>query len=37
MSKTGTFVNKRRVELAQLSDRQILRLGNTDLIYHEKR
>jgi hypothetical protein len=37
MSKTGTFVNKRRVETAQLSDRQILRLGNTEMIYHEKR
>jgi hypothetical protein len=37
MSKTGTFVNKRRVETAELADRQILHLGNTDLIYHEKR
>jgi len=37
MSKTGTFVNKRRVEMAELADRQILHLGNTDLIYHEKR
>jgi len=37
MSKTGTFVNKRRVERTQLADRQILRLGNTELIYHEKR
>ena len=37
MSKTGTFVNKRRVEMAQLADRQILRLGNTELVYHEKR
>jgi hypothetical protein len=37
MSKTGTFINKRRVELAQLADRQILRLGNTELVYHEKR
>jgi hypothetical protein len=37
MSKSGTFVNKRRVELAELSDRQILHLGNTELRYHEKR
>jgi hypothetical protein len=37
MSKTGTYVNKRRVERTQLADRQILRLGNTELIYHEKR
>jgi hypothetical protein len=37
MSLGGTFVNGKRVELAQLADRQHIRMGNTDLVYHEKR
>jgi hypothetical protein len=37
MSKGGTFLNNRRVELTELADRQKLRLGNTEMIYHEKR
>jgi hypothetical protein len=37
MSKSGTFLNNRRVEMTELADRQTLRLGNTELIYHEKR
>jgi len=37
MSKTGTFLNNRRVEMSELLDRQTLRLGNTEMIYHEKR
>jgi hypothetical protein len=37
MSKTGTFLNNRRVEMTELADRQKLRLGNTEMIYHEKR
>jgi hypothetical protein len=37
MSKTGTFLNNRRVEMTELADRQTLRLGNTEMIYHEKR
>jgi hypothetical protein len=37
MSKTGTFLNNRRVEMTELVDRQTLRLGNTEMIYHEKR
>jgi hypothetical protein len=37
MSIGGTFVDGRRVELAQLADRQRIRLGNTELVYHEKR
>jgi hypothetical protein len=37
MSNTGTFLNNRRVERSELADRQKLRLGNTEMIYHEKR
>jgi hypothetical protein len=37
MSMNGTYVNNRKVELATLSDRQKIRVGNTELVYHEKR
>jgi len=37
MSSSGTFLNNKRVELTELADRQTLRLGNTEMIYHEKR
>ncbi len=37
MSMSGTFVNNRRIERAELGDRQTIKLGNTELIYHEKR
>jgi hypothetical protein len=37
MSTAGTFVNGRRVEQARLSDRSRIRLGNTELLYHERR
>ena len=37
MSMNGTYVNNRKVELATLSDRQKIKLGNTELVYHEKR
>jgi hypothetical protein len=37
MSHSGTFLNNRRVEMTELADRQTLRLGNTELVYHEKR
>jgi hypothetical protein len=37
MSSGGTFLNNRRVESTELLDRQKLRLGNTEMIYHEKR
>ncbi|MGB8213439.1 MAG: FHA domain-containing protein [Anaerolineales bacterium] len=37
MSLSGTFVNKRRIERAQLTNNCSIRLGNTDLVYHEKR
>jgi hypothetical protein len=37
MSKSGTFLNNRRVEMTELADRQKIRMGNTEMIYHEKR
>jgi hypothetical protein len=37
MSLNGTFVNNRQIEIASLSDRQKIRMGNTELVYHEKR
>jgi hypothetical protein len=37
MSLSGTFLNKRRVELALLGNNNTLRMGNTELVYHEKR
>ncbi|MGH2628439.1 MAG: FHA domain-containing protein [Anaerolineales bacterium] len=37
LSMQGTFVNRRRIEQAPLSDGQQIRVGNTDLVYHERR
>jgi len=37
MSMSGTFINSRRIEQAALGDRQTIKLGNTELVYHEKR
>ncbi len=37
LSLSGTFVQDRRIEQAVLKDRQTVRLGNTQLVYHEKR
>ncbi len=33
----GTFVNGKRVELARLSNRAKIKVGNTELLYHERR
>jgi hypothetical protein len=33
----GTFVNGRKVEMHRLSNQEVIRLGNTELVYHEKR
>jgi hypothetical protein len=33
----GTFVNGRKIEMHRLSDRETIRLGSTEIIYHEKR
>lgn len=37
MSMSGTFVQGRRVQQARLADRQAIRIGHTDLVYHERR
>jgi hypothetical protein len=37
MSLSGTFVNNRKIEMTTLSDRQMIRMGNTEMVYHEKR
>ena len=37
ISLSGTYVNNKRVERTQLSDGQRLRMGNTEMVYHEKR
>jgi hypothetical protein len=37
MSTSGTFLNNRRVETTELTDRMKMRLGNTEMTYHEKR
>lgn len=37
MSLSGTFVNKRRIERIQLANNNVIRMGNTEMVYHEKR
>ncbi|MBI5932994.1 MAG: FHA domain-containing protein [Chloroflexi bacterium] len=37
MSMSGTFINNKKVERAQLSNGQRIRMGNTEMVYHEKR
>ncbi len=37
MSMNGTFLNNKKVEVARLSDHQVIRLGNTEMVYYEKR
>jgi len=37
MSMAGTFIDNRKIERAQLANGQKIRLGNTELVYHEKR
>jgi hypothetical protein len=37
LSLSGTFIENRRIQVAALADRQRIRLGNTELIYHERR
>jgi hypothetical protein len=37
MSTEGTYVNGRKVELHRLSDKETIRMGKTELVYHEKR
>ena len=37
MSAEGIFLGNRRITLARLPDRASIRLGNTELVYHERR
>jgi hypothetical protein len=37
MSLSGTLINNRRIERAQLSDNCKIHMGNTEMVYHEKR
>ncbi len=37
MSLSGTFVNNNKIEQAVLKNRQNIKVGNTQLVYHEKR
>jgi len=37
MSLAGTYINGSRIERSQLSNGQKIRMGNTEMIYHEKR
>lgn len=37
LSNTGTFVNGRKVALGHLPARAKIRVGNTELVYHERR
>ncbi len=37
MSLNGTFVNRRKIELTQLTNNSTIQMGNTELVYHEKR
>jgi hypothetical protein len=37
MSLTGTFINKRRIERVELVNNNLILMGNTELVYHEKR
>jgi hypothetical protein len=37
MSLSGTLVNDRRIERTQLTNNCTIHMGNTDMVYHEKR
>lgn len=37
MSLSGTFINNQKIEQATLRNRQTIQVGNTQLVYHEKR
>lgn len=37
MSFSGSFINKHRIERAQLTNNSTIRMGNTEMVYHEKR
>jgi pSer/pThr/pTyr-binding forkhead associated (FHA) protein len=35
--KQGTFINGRRIDVHRLSNRQVIQVGSTELVYHERR
>ncbi len=37
ISLSGTFINNKKIELARLVSGQKIRMGNTEMVYHEKR
>lgn len=37
MSLSGTFINNKKIERVQLANGQKIRMGNTEMVYHEKR
>lgn len=37
MSREGTYINNRQIEQTKLKNRSTIRMGNTELVYHEKR
>jgi len=37
MSMAGTYIENRKIERVQLVNGQRIRMGNTELVYHEKR
>ena len=37
MSREGTYINNRRIEQTRLKNRSTIKMGNTELVYHEKR
>jgi pSer/pThr/pTyr-binding forkhead associated (FHA) protein len=37
ISTGGTYINKRRIEQASLKNRQVIKMGNTEFVYHERR
>jgi hypothetical protein len=37
MSLSGTFINNKKIERVSLANGQRIRMGNTEMVYHEKR
>lgn len=37
ISREGTYINNRRIEQTKLKNRTTIKMGNTELVYHEKR
>jgi len=37
LSLTGTFINDKKIELTQIKKNQTIKIGNTELVYHERK